>query len=270
MLRVLNRRPDGFHRIETIFQSISLHDVMRFERSSEERLECDDPSIPVDGSNLVARALGQLRAERDVPPLSISIEKRIPAGGGLGGGSSNAATALRVINRMLDLRLDAPTLHRMAAALGSDVPFFLKAGTVWASGRGEELRAVPPRPGIPLIVVVPKEKISTAGLIALWDGEQEPDHGELGFDRCLQLMREGGLDQFSELTNDFETVAFERLPELRQHHQMLLDLGAGWARLSGSGSSIVGAFRSPAERDSALARFETRVTALPAETIDSA
>src|SRR5258707_15771605 len=116
-LRVTGRRADGFHDLETVFQAVSLHDTLTFTPAETLTLTCDDPSIPTDGTNLVLRAARALGA----PPVAIHLEKRIPAGGGLGGGSSNAATTLVTLARMF--ALNTP-LAELALSLGSDVPFF--------------------------------------------------------------------------------------------------------------------------------------------------
>src|SRR5439155_8911074 len=115
-LRVVGKRADGYHDIETLFQTISLHDTLTFDRSKRLSLTCSDPSIPVDDTNLVLRAAKALGS----PPVAIRLEKRIPAGGGLGGGSSNAAATLAALAKMFDLR---DPLHEIASRIGSDVPF---------------------------------------------------------------------------------------------------------------------------------------------------
>src|SRR5213592_3595452 len=131
-LRIIGKRADGFHDLETVFQTISLHDTLTFTPSGKLSLTCDDPSIAVDETNLVMRAARAAGA----PPVAIHLEKRIPAGGGLGGGSSNAATTLVTLAKMF--AIDAP-LDRIALELGSDVPFFLVGGRAHATGRGEVL-----------------------------------------------------------------------------------------------------------------------------------
>ncbi|HEV2721960.1 MAG TPA: 4-(cytidine 5'-diphospho)-2-C-methyl-D-erythritol kinase, partial [Thermoanaerobaculia bacterium] len=129
-LRVTAKRADGYHDIETIFQTISLHDTLTFTPAAALTLTCDAPDIPADDTNLVLRAARAAGA----PPVSIALRKRIPAGGGLGGGSSDAAATLRALGRA-----DA----EVALSLGSDVPFFLVGGTAYATGRGDALTPLP-------------------------------------------------------------------------------------------------------------------------------
>ncbi|HEX2122287.1 MAG TPA: 4-(cytidine 5'-diphospho)-2-C-methyl-D-erythritol kinase, partial [Thermoanaerobaculia bacterium] len=155
-LRITGKRSDGFHDLETVFQTISLHDTLTFRESDRLTLTCDDPSIPTDETNLVLRAAHAVGA----PPVAIEIAKRIPAGGGLGGGSSNAAATLRALGG------DRSDLAEIALSLGSDVPFFLVGGTCYATGRGEVLTPMPPMPAIPLLLVLPEERVMTKDAFA--------------------------------------------------------------------------------------------------------
>jgi 4-diphosphocytidyl-2-C-methyl-D-erythritol kinase len=224
-LRITGKRADGYHDLETIFQTISLYDTLVFRESNELTLTCDDPSIPVDETNLIlraARALGKTAA--------IELRKRIPAGGGLGGGSSDAAATLRALGG------NRGDLHEIALSLGSDVPFFLLGGTAYATGRGEILTPMPPIRAS-LLLVLPEERVMTKDAFA----------------RITRYSQPAGMN--APYTNDFEEPVFALLPRLREYKQRLLDAGATWAGMSGSGSTIAGAFASAAARDDAAARF---------------
>ncbi|HWS71531.1 MAG TPA: hypothetical protein VN605_05430, partial [Thermoanaerobaculia bacterium] len=227
--------------------TISLHDVLTFAPARETTLVCDDPSIPTDGSNLILRAARAIGA----PPVAIELQKRIPAGGGLGGGSSNAATTLRALNELFDLGFEDFDLAEIALALGSDVPFFLVGGTAYATGRGEELGAMLPAPKIPLLLLLPDQRMLTPEAFGLLRRFSAP----LGMERYEEILAGGLLPDANELTNDFEEPVFAKLPRLMELRQRLLDAGAAWARMSGSGSTIVGAFRDAASRDAARAAF---------------
>lgn len=231
-LRITGKRADGFHDLETVFQTISLHDELTFTESDRLSLQCDDPAIPVDETNLVMRAARALGS----PPIAIELRKRIPAGGGLGGGSSNAATTL------MALGAGREDLHEIALSLGSDVPFFLVGGTAYAIGRGEVLSPLPPMSGIPLLLLLPEERVMTKDAFARITRYSKP----LGIDAYRT---------FENFTNDFEEPVFAMLPRLREMKQRLLDAGATWAGMSGSGSTIVGAFASAAARDAAAGKF---------------
>lgn len=229
-LRITGKRADGFHDLETVFQAISLHDELTFTPSDHLSLTCDDPSIPVDETNLVLRAARAVGA----PPVAIHLRKRIPAGGGLGGGSSNAATTLR--------ELGSGDLAGIALSLGSDVPFFLLGGTAYATGRGEVLTPMAPLSGIPLLLLLPEERVLTKDAFA----------------RVTHYSPTLGIDayrDFANFTNDFEEPVFALLPRLRELKERLLLAGARWAGMSGSGSTIVGAFADAASRDAAAKAF---------------
>ncbi len=236
-LRVTGKRADGYHEIETLFQTISLHDMLTVEPADRLSLTCSDASIPVDDSNLVlraARALGVTAA--------IHLEKRIPVGGGLGGGSSDAAAVLTAFGR--------PD-RQIALSLGSDVPFFLIGGTAYATGRGEILAPLPRVAPIPLLLLIPKERVLTVQAYAMLRRFSPP----IGIDQFRAMIDDDLLDHATELINDFEEPIFAKFPHLYALKTRLYEAGAAWAGMSGSGSTIVGAFRSPTDRDAARARF---------------
>jgi 4-diphosphocytidyl-2-C-methyl-D-erythritol kinase len=247
-LRVTGKRADGFHDLETLFQTISLHDTLTFEDSDQLTLTCDDPSIPVDETNLVIRAARAVGAK-----VSIALHKEIPAGGGLGGGSSDAATTL--------IALGKPS-PEIALSLGSDVPFFLTGGTAYATGRGEILTPLPRVAGIPLLLLIPEERVSTARAFGMLRTFSPP----LGIERYRAMIDDDLLSHATELVNDFEEPIFAMLPSLRTLKTKLYEGGAAWAAMSGSGSTIVGAFRNAVVRDAARERF-TNVRAVAAETL---
>jgi 4-diphosphocytidyl-2-C-methyl-D-erythritol kinase len=245
-LRITGKRADGFHDLETLFQTISLHDTLTFKPSDRLELTCDDPTIPVDERNLVVRAAADAK-------VAITLHKEIPAGGGLGGGSSDAAATL--------IALGNPS-PEVALALGSDVPFFLTGGTAYATGRGEILTSLPRVAGIPLLLLIPEERVSTARAFGMLQRFSPP----LGVERYRAMIEDDLLSHATELTNDFEEPIFATLPSLRMLKTKLYQSGAAWAAMSGSGSTIVGAFRNAAERDAARERF-TDIRAVSAETI---
>ena len=242
-LRILGRRPDGYHDLETLFQTVSLHDTLIFTEAAELTLTCDDPSIPTDETNLVIRAARIL----GVPPVRIELHKRIPAGGGLGGGSSNAAATLVTLARMFGM--DERDLPEMALQLGSDVPFFLLGGTAYGTGRGEELIPLRRRDGIPLIMLFPAERVSTPEAFRSITRYTQPR----GVEHYAEMVDGDLLAHAASLTNDFEAAVFPRLPHLGTMKSDLLARGAAWAGMTGSGSTIVGAFRDTATRDAASA-----------------
>ena len=236
-LRITGKRADGYHDLETVFQTISLHDTLTFERGEGLRLTCDDASVPADASNLIVRAAAAL----GVTGVHIALQKRIPAGGGLGGGSSNAATTLRVLDSMFELKTPLDRMLDIALSLGSDVPFFLHGGTAYATGRGEVITPLPSKTGVPLLLVLPDVRVSTAEAFAQ-------------IRSYSNLVGPDVLSRPELMTNDFEEPIFGRHPELREFKSRLLDAGAWWAAMTGSGSTIVGAFPTAGDRDAALRR----------------
>lgn len=251
-LRVTGKRPDGFHDLETVFQSISLYDTITFTLADRLVLTCDDPDLPVDETNLVMRAARALGS----PPVAIHLVKRIPAGGGLGGGSSNAASTLMTLSTMIPRLMGGlGRLQDVARSLGSDVPFFLVGGTAYATGRGEILSPLDPASGIPLLLLMPEERVLTKEAFAGLEHYSPP----LGLERYRNMP-------YGDFVNDFEASVFERLPKLKLLKRRLLESGAKWAGMTGSGSTIVGAFKNTKERDAALATF-TNVRAVACKTM---
>lgn len=244
-LRILGKRKDGYHDIETIFQEIDLHDVITLTRKkSGIDIICDSPLVPCDSRNLAWQAAEILKNKFSIDEgIKISIEKKIPVGAGLGGGSSNAAGVLKRLSHFWKLGLSKKNLLTMAAQLGSDVPFFIYGGTASGLGRGEILKQIEYEIDFSGLLVYPNIEISTK-----WCYKN--------FNLCLtntkkyvklaeSFLKNIKLRQFSEIfTNDLEGVAFNRYPALRELKNNLLLAGAEFASMSGSGSSIYGLFNS--------------------------
>jgi 4-diphosphocytidyl-2-C-methyl-D-erythritol kinase len=253
-LRVTGRRADGYHDLETLFQTISLHDTLVFREAEELSLTCDDPTLPVGEANLV------ISAAREVGALNVAVElrKRIPHGGGLGGGSSDAAATLMALASGRD------DLAEIALRLGSDVPFFLAGGTAYGTGRGEVLTALPRVTGVPLALVFPDARMPTARAFGLLRRFTPP----LGLAAFREMAEGDLLASANALTNDFEEPVLALLPELPAIKERLLESGAAWAGMSGSGSTMVGAYRDAAARNAALsAMLDAGLRVLAAETI---
>ena len=250
-LRVLGRRPDGYHEIRSVLQSISLSD--RLEIRLEGRgitLEVDDPSLPSGAGNLVFRAAERLLAGLASPPgVSLRLYKKIPAGAGLGGGSSDAAATLVGIDHLLGLGTDPAALTGHAAALGSDVPFFLTGGAALATGRGTEVEPLPDPPYRELLIVHPGTPLSTREVYAQIE---EPltlarkPASIPGFERIpvdiASWVRSG---------NDLEPHAERLCPAIGKIRSLLGRSGAEVAAMTGSGSAVFGVFADAATRDRA-------------------
>ena len=143
-LRITEKRDDGFHNLETIFYPINLFDELKFKKSKKLQLNCDNESIKEVDSNLVIKAIKLLETTiEERTPVKIELSKNIPVGGGLGGGSSDAASTLKAVNELFDLNLSRKKMMELALQLGSDVPFFIDPKPSFAKGRGEILKVIP-------------------------------------------------------------------------------------------------------------------------------
>jgi 4-diphosphocytidyl-2-C-methyl-D-erythritol kinase len=270
-LRILGKRPDGYHEVVTVLQSVSLCDELTFEARDEPGifLTCDDPEIPVDGSNLIVKAARALQGDEGV---DIHLTKRIPAKGGLGGASSNAAVALLALNHLWNRELGNTELLRIAASIGADVPFFLIGGMADGRGTGTEMTALEDAPERHLIVVTPNAAVSTAdAYAALKQASLTTSESASILSSSFAGPVSGDSGQWS-LHNDFEVVIFEIEPEIERAKVALLDAGARGALLAGSGSSVFGIFDDEAARDRALGnlRCETGWRVFPCRTLSRA
>jgi 4-diphosphocytidyl-2-C-methyl-D-erythritol kinase len=247
-LRVLRKRSDGYHEILSVLQTVDLRDRLRFERAPTGTTEivCDHPSIPTDEGNLIWQTAERLRADAGVREgMRVVVEKAIPAGGGLGGGSADAAATLVALNEMWGLGLPTRRLARLASALGSDVPFMLQRGTAIARGRGERLQPVRMDGDRWFVLLDPGFRVSTRWAYSnLGIGLT----GDCPYCTLLNSVGEGGYLPWSELLsrlrNDFLPLLMEHHPEVRECLSALEDSGAEACSLSGSGSTLYGVFAS--------------------------
>jgi 4-diphosphocytidyl-2-C-methyl-D-erythritol kinase len=249
-LEVLGLRQDGYHELRTIFQTIDLHDdlVLR-PRAREITVRCAHPGVPAGESNLAWRAAMLLRRFARIDRgVEITIEKRIPVGGGLGGGSSNAAAVLMALDRMWRLGLGTDGLWPLARKLGADVPFFLVGGTALGLARGDEVYPLYRQVAGHVVLVDAGREVSTAKVFARLDASLTPRENSYNIFRFVSCDL-GGSSPLKLLTNELETAALEEAPELKHQVRRIrgfLDRdGALLASLSGSGSSYFGLFDDP-------------------------
>lgn len=253
LLRVLGKRADGFHELCTVFQTVSLCDRIRFEPSDDLTLECDVPGLPVDGSNLIIRAANALRERFAVKAgARIVLRKSIPAPGGLGGGSSNAATALFGLSALWRLEIGFAELNEIGALLGSDVPFFFFGGTAVGSGRGESIEALPDFERKYMLIVTPGVAVPTS---EAFRGLNLPPLTKNDPESILELCRKAGrefLDGRRVPANDFERSVFASFPEIERVRDRLVEHGADTALLCGSGASVFAVFDKEETRQATL------------------
>ena len=260
-LRVLGRRMDGYHELRTIFQTVTLHDRLTFASRRDERLHlsCNLADIPVDENNLVYRAALALRSRYGHRAgVSIHLEKRIPAQGGLGGGSSDAAIALLGLAHLWQIETNKHELTQIAATLGADVPFFFTGGTALGRGLGAEVTPLPEVSAGHLLIVTPDVKVSTRDAYkALNQPALTKAEGDIILSiSCADAQFPGSLQDV--LYNDFERVIFRLEPEIERVKNALVSAGARGALLAGSGSSVFGIFDNREAQERAAARIASK------------
>ena len=239
-LRIVRRREDGFHELETVFQSVDGGDTLSAAPGEALALTCDEPEVPTDDRNLVLRAALKLRErypEAADLGAALHLEKRVPIGSGMGGGSADAAGALVLLSRLWGLSLTVGELHAMAAELGSDVPFFLTPGTALARGRGEVLKPLPTAP-LWLVLVRPPVAVSTPWAYGQWRPEQCSGPNVEEFADTLASGDAAAVA--AALRNDLEPGVAAGVPEIAAAREWLLAHGALGARMTGSGSVVFG------------------------------
>jgi 4-diphosphocytidyl-2-C-methyl-D-erythritol kinase len=262
-LDVLGKRPDGYHELRTIFQTVSLHDTLRFRPSLKPGIQLqirgnEQLCAEAVGKNLVYRAVDALRAELKVKPgVEILLTKNIPAGRGMGGGSSDSAAALVGYLQFTRRRIDSSRLLAIASSLGADVPFFLLGGRALGVGKGDEIYPLPDIPKFSLLIVSPQNIHVPTPDAYRW--LHAPDLASLTksaanrklFGFCALCWSVQG----AALSNDFELAVFRHYPRLARICRALLQGGASEALLAGSGSAVFGVFPSPAKARRAVVGF---------------
>jgi 4-diphosphocytidyl-2-C-methyl-D-erythritol kinase len=242
-LRILGRRPDGYHEIETLFQEISLHDTLEaHERPRGITLSCSRTDLPVNEKNLVYRAAALLQRTCGVEiGCDLALEKRIPMGAGLGGGSSDAAAALKSLNLLWQLGLSQARLLELAGQLGSDVPFFILGGAALGRGRGEQLQPVRIFQDYWGVLIYPNLYVSTQWVYhsGTFDLTKSMKSSKL---HSLTSYANAPAEWETALINDLQPVVFQKYPHLQLILRQLKEHGAFHASMSGSGSSLFGLF----------------------------
>lgn len=252
-LEVGGRRPDGYHEIRTVMQTVDLFDelTLRLTRRPRVTLECDAPGVPEEADNLVHRAAVALRRRFGIERgVHVRLKKRIPAGGGLGGGSSDCAAALKGLARLWGIEGAGRALHEIASGLGSDVPFFLSGGTALCEGRGEKVKPLECRGRFHYVLIMPGFGVSTRRVYANVQKALTSDPVKLK--NVLCGIVENDVDVLADgLYNALEKPAcgaYERLSEIRSTLRGLQgEMRSAKVLLCGSGSSFLSLHRDPAE-----------------------
>ena len=238
-LNVLQKREDGFHDLETIFYPLLLSDHLKFEKSNKTTFETNNPDLEKIEDNLILQAIKSLEQYcGEKFNVNIYLEKNIPIGAGLGGGSSNAAATLKAISSLFNLNLSHKELSEIALSIGSDVPYFLNPVPSLGLSRGEMLSKIDLEISQPILIVNPGIHISTAWAFNNIDLKKI----SIGRKRLSELNRFSLLEITQIANNDFEQIVFGKYPLLKNIKDRILQFGAAFSSLSGTGSTIYGIF----------------------------
>ena len=247
-LNVVEKRPDGYHDLETVYYPIGLQDILEIQEIENDAPACGYrlkvTGTLLDGSpedNLVVRAVKLLKADFDLPPVSIGLYKHIPTGAGLGGGSADAAFTIKTLNERFKLGLNDLQMEEYCTRLGADCPFFIKNKPVFATGIGNVFHSLDINlQGKYLVLVKPDVFVSTKDAYA----KVKVQHPERQLPELLAQPLETWKDS---VLNDFEESVFVKYPEIAAIKDRMYDLGAAYSSMSGSGSSVFGIFNQPVE-----------------------
>lgn len=264
-LRVVGRRADGYHLLDTIMLPVSLYDEIVIKKRKKigkksalkDRLTvtCDDPSVPQGRKNLAYKAASLILTEKGIDePVEVRIHKRIPVGAGLGGGSADAAATLMGLNRLFRLEYTTRQLERISAALGADVPFFVRGVPARARGIGERLTPLRAVPRLWLVILYPNFPVSTA-----WVYRNLPVKLTKAIvNTSINFSLESSANLRKLLVNDLETVTMGRYPRIGLLKEELARQGAVGTLMSGSGSSVFGVFQSRRSAERAFRRLRKK------------
>jgi 4-diphosphocytidyl-2-C-methyl-D-erythritol kinase len=243
-LKILGRRSDGFHEIETLIAPISLYDTIQIGKGDSSKgieFQCDDPSVPADDENLIVRAAKSFfAATKRKPAVFIELKKKIPHGAGLGGGSSDAASTLLALNELFETKLPREELANMAKTIGSDIPFFIFQSAALCKGRGERVTLVRLKEKLSILLLKPEFGVSTAWAYERWQDSRDIP----GVSYAAQTFAD------PTFFNDLERPVFEKFVFLAQMKTWLLkqpEVGA--ALMSGSGSTVFAVMRPNTDAD---------------------
>jgi 4-diphosphocytidyl-2-C-methyl-D-erythritol kinase len=252
-LQIKNQREDGYHSLHTVFQELNLHDNISLSKISYGwEISVNKAGVPADENNTCIKAYLELKKEcPKIGGISIKIDKNIPSGGGLGGGSGNAAAVLKGINQIYDLNLSDKELEKISTRVGADVPFFIKGGTQIGDGMGDILTLVENPVRGYYLLVLPEIFISTG-----WAYKSMKKYLDEEIDRpnFAHFLERKNLEQ-TIFDNDFERIVIPTYPEIGEIKDGLKKAGASYASLSGSGSTVFGIFNDEAEAKKAEFKF---------------
>ena len=258
-LNVGQLRPDGFHEVSMIMQSIGLWDELTLERrvGSEITLDCNLPFLAAGPKNIAYRAAQLMQQEYGLDGFHIHLNKRIPIAAGLAGGSTDAAAVIRGVNRLFELNLPMDTMLEIGGRLGSDVPFCLLGGTCLATGRGEKLKRLTPMQETHVALVKPNFGISTPWSYQHFDPLKAYERADMH--KLISAIGEGNLTEVcAQMVNQLEPLALETYPVIKQIKEDLVEQGAEGAMMTGSGPTVFGLFAHYETAREAVRRLKAR------------
>lgn len=247
-LDVLRKRPDGYHEVKMIMQSISLADTLELKKLPEETIrlingaEQDNPEVPMDKTNLIYRAIDLIKQKYAISEgIEATLTKRIPVAAGMAGGSTDAAAALKGMNQLFALGLSEQELCELGVTLGADIPYCIMGGTALSEGIGERLTPLPPMPDCWILIAKPPISVSTGFVYGNLKANELTVHPDIdGMTEAIQHNDLHGIT--SRLGNVLETVTIPAHPEIAVIKDRMLDYGAMQALMSGSGPTVFGIF----------------------------
>lgn len=259
-LDITGKRDDGYHLLNTILQTVDVFDeVTLSKRPKGIMVNVDQPFIPADERNLAFKAAKIIKEKfRLKEGVLIEIKKKIPVGGGMAGGSTDAACVIIGMNRLFDLKMDQAEQDEIALRIGADVPFCLRRGTFLAEGIGEKLTRLTPMPDLSVLICAPAFQVSTQQAYQAYDERPETIQREI--EPLLEGMKTGDLNAiFSNMHNSLEPVVEMFHPEIGLIKKCLLESGAQKAMMSGSGSTVFGLFENPKTAEAACDVLKTQI-----------
>ena len=254
-LDVLSRRPDGYHDLSTIMQAVSLADTVTVDAVRAEettvQLTTDKSFLPTDDRNIACKAAKAfLESAGITAAVKIDLQKQIPVGAGMGGGSSDAAAVLRALAALLQVELPPETMNRLAKSIGADVPFALDGGCALAEGIGEVLKPLPVFTGIPLVICKPRASVATKSIFTRFRVDAVAEHPDTA--GALSAIRGRNLSALAfRLFNVLEPVTSELCPPIAEYRRALLKAGALGTVMTGSGTAVFGIFADRAAAETA-------------------
>lgn len=259
-LDITGKRDDGYHLLNTILQTVDVFDEVTLSKRPKGILvNVDQPFVPADERNLAFKAAKIIKEKfRLKEGVLIDIKKKIPVGGGMAGGSTDAACVISGMNRLFDLKMDQAEQDEIALQIGADVPFCLRRGTFLAEGIGEKLTRLDPMPNLSVLICAPAFQVSTQQAYQAYD--ERPEKSPRKIEPLLEGMKTGDLNAiFSNMHNSLEPVVEMFHPEIGAIRKCMLDSGAQKAMMSGSGSTVFGLFENPKTAQAACDAMKTRI-----------